>query len=246
MAQDITNGISYYLSVAIGEKDNLGTLRNWSNLKVAFDKNKVWVTGFELAQIESVAVKSIPSKNIYYSKNAQLFLQNSLLPDQKEPAFLWTPIERALPLELTNFNNNYFGIEEGVKMKLISTDNEQRAIAMLLELNLLKTFVESAPAIRLDNLTWTLLNKKDALLFGTPLLPIDGEAFWLNEGMLLPVGYQFELDSLVKLVRIKIDPDNEQLIIWNEDSTYFKVNKEAIEKLTISSFRKTMNTNNEF
>ena len=171
MAENAPNGIKYYLHVPIENLDHLARLREWSNLKMAFDKESVWITNFELIQLDSVWVKSIPIKTIFYSQNGKLFLLNSLLPDRKEPTFLWTPIERALPLHIEKYNTNYFGIEEQLDICIIPSAVQSHAEVMYIALETLENYVLAAPEIRLSKLNWVVVDEKFALLFGTPLLP---------------------------------------------------------------------------
>lgn len=239
MAQDVTSSISHYLAIKEERESDLSTIRKWKNLKVATDKDLIWVSNFEEVQIASVEVKSIPEKQIYYSKNGKLYPQNSLLPAGNEPRFLWTPIERAFPLQLTNYNHNFFGIEEKISISIIESENQREEAAMLVDLEQFNAYMQTTSAIRLKNLKWVILNETDVLVFGTPLLPLNGEVYWKRENHFLPVGYDFELYELSKMIGKKVDPETLNWIVWNKASTYFLVQKAIVQPLTIGSFRKS-------
>ena len=119
-------------------------------------------------------------KTIYYESNGKLCLLNSLLPERKIPSLLWTPIERAIPIKLPSFNHNYFGITEKVTLTLVPSDTEHEAEVMVLTVSKLKTYIETAPDVRFKQLSWALLNNDLVMVAGKPLLPIDGNVYWLS------------------------------------------------------------------
>ncbi|MBX7227058.1 MAG: hypothetical protein K1X55_13575 [Chitinophagales bacterium] len=239
MEKDTTNDIGYFLLTNTSHKDDLAAIRSWKNLRVAFVSDEVWVRDFTPTQIKSVEVKSIPYKTLYQSKNSKLHLLDSLLPERNIPSFLWTPIERALPIALPSFNHNFFGIQEKVPIKLVPTETEADAVAMIASLSDMKAYLETAPAIRLQKLSWAVLNRNDAIILGKPLLPIVGETFWNRNGHLLPTGYDFQLPILSRYIQYKINPDSMYWVMWNKNDTHFLLPKKDIEPLTLSSFRMT-------
>lgn len=240
MAKDTTNSIGHYLTVKEIDESDLAPIRKWKNLKVATEGELIWVSNFEDVQITSVEVKSIPNKSIYYSENGKLYPQNGLLPEGNEPSLLWTPIRRAFPLKLTNYNHNFFGVDEKISISIIKSDKPRDSKAMIIDMDSFKLYIETTSAIRLKNMEWVILNNTEVLVFGAPLLPLNGEAYWKKQGHFLPIGYDFELYELSNLVSKKIDPENLNWIIWNKDSNYFKVEKAVVQSLTIGSVRKSI------
>ncbi len=242
MAQNASDDIGYFLLLDEVHKADLGTIRVWSNLKIAFDGKDIWVKDFTHQQIHSVEVKSIPYKTIFYSKGAKLYLHNSLLPDRNIPAsLLWTQIDRALPISLPDLNHNYFGIQEKISIALVASETEAEAVAMITSLDVLKQYIETAPAIRLEHLFWTILQNKDVLLIGKPLLPITGQTYWRQEDVLLPVGFDFDLSILAGKLIDTINPGRRGIVLWNQENRYLFIDKNAFQPLSLSSFRNTVN-----
>lgn len=240
MAKDASNHISWFLKVSNKDKENLSELRLWENLKVAFENDKIWITNFEQQQIDSAIVKSIPFKAVYYLTDGKLYPQGSLLPECKQPALLWTPIERALPVSLPVFNHNYFGIEQSISIQIIPSEKEQEAKVMLVDLDRLHDYIISAPEIRLKNISWVVMGKNKALLLGTPFLPVNGEVFWKNYNSIIPVGYNFDMYILAGQLERVINPEGDCWMLWNKDSSYLKIKKSGFVPLTLSSFRLTI------
>jgi hypothetical protein len=239
MAKNAANDLTYYLVLDEAHKADLAAVRPWQNLKVAYDQKQVWVKDLSYVQIESVEVKCIPYKTIYYESNGKLCLLNSLLPDRKIPSLLWTPIERALPVKLPSFNHNYFGITEKVPLSLVPSETEQQAEVMVLNVSKLKAYMETAPALRFKQLSWALLNNDLAFIAGTPLLPIDGEVYWRKDHFIIPAGYEFDHELLCRAMNEILNPDNDSWILWNSDNSYSLIAKEDVQPLSLGAFRTT-------
>lgn len=239
MAQDTSSSLSFYLLIKKVHIEHLSAIRQWSNLKIAFELDEIWISNFNKDQIKSIEVKSMPYKTLFYSKKNKLYFMDSLLPERNEPTLLWTPIERALPLKIETYNHNYFGIEETNDIRLIKNEEIKSAKVMLTTFETLKDYAETAPEFRLSKLEWVILNDKDVLIFGNPTLPIQGQMYWVNQDSILPVGYDFELAILTELIGSKFNSEKDSWIIWNIDSSYFKVEKNLIKQLSLSSIRKS-------
>jgi hypothetical protein len=242
MAENASNNISYYLVINESHKDDLAGIRQWNNLKAAFEAGSIWIKDLDYAQVNSLEVKSIPYKTVFYEKQGKLFPHNSLLPDRNVPALLWTPVERALPVKLPAFNHNYFGIKEKTVMRLISSPQEAEAEGMIIGIEQLEAYLLTAPAVRLQKLSWTLLNNDLVFLFGKPLLPVDAAVYWKRNNFMLPAGQDFELHLLSDTLNALLNPDNDHLIIWDTNNTYSLVEKSDLQPLSLSSFRKTRQT----
>lgn len=240
MANNPSNDISYYLSVTLAHKEDLGVIRHWGNLRIAFEEDLVWVKDFTVAQINSLEVKTIPYKEVYYTTGGKLFKWGSRLPHQSVPALLWTPIERGLPITLPAFNHNYFGISDKATIRLAPSDKERDAFGLLTTLPLLKTYVESAPTIRLQHLHWALVDDDKAIVLGEPQLPVPGVVFWQQCHFLIPAGYDFQIPMLTETVQTMLSSNTGTWVIWEINGCYWSFNKSLLQPLSISSFRKSI------
>lgn len=229
----------YFLEIKKEHKDFLGSIRHWDNLKVAFETDTIWIKDFSLEQIDATEIQQIPYKTIYELKDNLLFEKGKLLPTRKLPSgLLWTPILRALPVSLPKFNHNFFGVDQKLKIVLKHSEDIKEAIALLVDYEELKLYIESAPKYRLEPLQWVVIDKS-ALIIGSPLLPIKGTTYWIDNNFLIPTGYNFEWFALVKILQEKLNPSEENIILWNTDNSYSIIPKKTIKQLSISSFRLT-------
>jgi len=237
MEKNVADDITYYLVIDAMHKTDLANIRPWHNLKVGIEENRIWVKDFDYAQVNSLEVKSIPYKTIYYSKNGKLFLLNSQLQDRNIPNVLWTPIERALPVKLPAFNHNYFGISEKLTIHIVESEKEAESVAMITDLNTLETYLNAAPTIRLKTIKWVILDEDKVFLWGTPLLPINGKIYWQQNDLIIPGGYDLDLHLVAGSINDLINPDRKYLVVWDKDSRYFLIDKKDLQPLSLSSFR---------
>lgn len=240
MAKDASNHLTYFLFVEHEQKDALGNLRMWSNLKVGLDEKGIWVKDLDYAQVHSTEVAIIPGKRCFYEKDGRLFPLESLLPEGRTPALMWTPIERALPVKFPDLNHNYFGVSEQVEIRLQASDSEQEAIAMMCSTEQLNSYIATAPEVRLGAIRWTLLENNRLLLLGKPLLPVDGETFWLSGKWLLPSGYNLELSFLGELASNLLDLNPGEYALFLQNGTYVRITDSDLVPLSRSSYRMTL------
>lgn len=240
MAKNAANDLVYYLMLKEVYRDDLAAVRPWQNLKLAYDRDEIWIRDLSYVQVESPEVKCIPYKTLYYEQDGKLHLLNSELPDRNIPSLLWTPIERALPVKLPSLNHNYFGVDQKVSLCLVRAEGEHEAEVMIVNLATLGDYLESAPAVRLAPLSWTMLNGNKALVAGQPMLPINADVYWRKDHFIIPTGYEFELDMLCASMNERLNPHNDSWIVWHSDNSYALIGKDDMEPLSLGSFRATI------
>ena len=242
MAENITDDITSWLELNIRHKDYLGQVRHWDNLKVATDAESIWVKDFTSTQLEAPELRSIPFASLYFCKDNLLFPKGNLLPSRKQPAFLWTPIERALPIQLNGFNHNFFRLHQQQLIELVHTEEEQNASVLLTDIDTADRYIINAPAVRLKPLQWTLVNNSEVLVIGEPLLPLDGKAFWQSGKFIFPVGYKFEFAILQKIAARKIDAGGTNLLWWHTEHCYCLISPAVLQPLSIASWKHTIHS----
>jgi MoxR-vWA-beta-propeller ternary system domain bpX2 len=246
MAADTESSVMYLLELKLQHKDFLASIRHWDNLKVATEESSIWVKDFTAAQLENPALRSVPFAKLFSVKNNLLFPLGSLLPARKMPALLWTPIERALPVKLSDFNHNLFTIPPAAPLRLIPSDEEQQASILVTGMAAAGLYIDTAPAARLQRLQWTVVNNTDVFLKGQPLLPLDGNAYWQQGRFIFPLGWAPEFTILQNTAAQVMDPSGECFIWWLNAQEYCLLHAAALQPLSIASWRQTLqrSTNN--
>jgi hypothetical protein len=240
MAEDTPGSLEYILRIGQEHRDLLSQVRHWDKLKIALHEGSYWIKELTARQVASPEIKSIPYKQIFYLKGNKLFPEGSRLPVQRMPlSLLWAPIDRGLPVKLPMPNHNFFGLKETVGISIVPSAKEEQAVALMVTAADLRMYMETAPAVRLQPLSWVIIGKDKAMIFGSPLLPMQGQAFWKKGSFLFPAGFDLEFPVLSAQLENKMDPQGD-LIVWEKDSTCFRVEKAAIKKLSIASFRRSV------
>lgn len=240
MAEDSSNSIkTFWAELPKADEDLLGAIRDWKNVQIAMDEEIIWLKGFTDEQAASSEIQQLPNFILYELRDELLFRKEALVPSKKmRTALLWTPIDKALKLTFPISNNNFFGINEKVEVKLKSSEEEQPAMALLCSISEIKEVIITTPKFKLEKLSWIIINDK-ALFMGTPLLSFPGKTFWLKDDHLLPTGFDFEFKDLSSLLQRKYNECNEDWLLWSENGSVLSINKENFRKLSVSSFRLT-------
>jgi hypothetical protein len=98
-----------------------------------------------------------------------------------------------------------------IKIKLVRTDEVRPTFALLTTVALWKSYMISAPMVRLRQLKFALSQKGEVLVIGQPLPPIKGFGYWLHKNMMIPSGYEFDPPVTADLV------SGEELTIFYPD-----------------------------
>lgn len=241
---DTKDIVKYFLLIPKNCLDDLVKLRQWTNIKVGFDAADIWVKDLDYNQVNSVEVKSIPSKKFYYEKEGRLILKDHLLWERNVPSLLWTSIDRALSVTVPTLNHNFFGLEEKIEIKLSPTSDERDGAAVLTTIEVLRNCVASASKIRLQNIRWTILANDHVLLIGKPFLPVPGMVYWQQKDFLIPAGFNFELHALTDVFHQLINADRTHWVLWDSTGNYSLVPKTSVVALSRSSLKLTMANDN--
>jgi len=240
MAEDSSNSIkTFWAELPRADEDFLGSIRDWKNVQIAMDEVIIWLKGFTDEQAASSEIQQLPNFILYELRDGLLFRKDALVPSKKmRTALLWIPIDKALKLTFPISNNNFFGIDEKIDVKLKPSEEEQPAMALLCSISEIKEIIVTIPKFKLEKLNWIVINNK-ALFMGIPLLSFPGKTYWIKDDHLLPTGFDFEFKNLSSLLQRKYNECNEDWLLWNEDGTVLSINKEYFRKLSVSSFRLT-------
>lgn len=241
MANDVADSITdNLLSLPAEHEHYLAQIRHWENLRLATEGEVIWIKGFTQQQWHAQETMSMPFALRFHVKDQLLFPEGASLPLRKAPAFLWTPVQSALPVTLPSLNHNYFGLKQMIDVVLLTSDQEEEIVASVVTVAVLRSYMEQAPAVRVKNLCWCLFSEGWVLLLGQPLLPIKSTNYWCRQNALLPAGYDFEFPILSGAINRKINPGNDCWIFWNVDGTYHLIPKDSVKELSLSSFRRTL------
>ncbi|GEJ45638.1 hypothetical protein [Chryseobacterium sp. ON_d1] len=240
MAEDSSKRLKeFWAELPCADEDFLGSIRDWKNIQIAVDEETIWLKGFTGEQAEASEIQQLPDFILYELRDGLLFKKEALVPSKKmRTALLWIPIDKALQLSLPPSNQNYFGIQEQVQVKLKESHEEQPVIALLSNIADIEESIAALPKFKLEKIKWTVLGNK-ALFLGVPLLSFPGKTYWTKDRHLLPAGLDFEFKNLSTLLQQKYNQEQEGWLLWDENGNYLSVKESDFRPLSVSSFRLT-------
>lgn len=240
MAEDSSKSLKeFWAELPRADEDFLGSIRDWKNIQIAVEEEAIWLKGFTDEQAEAPEIQQLPDFILYELRDGLLFRKEALVPTKKiRTALLWAPIDKALQLTLPPSNQNYFGIQEQVPVRLKESNEEQPVIALLGNIADIKENIVALPKFKLEKIKWTMLEDK-ALFIGTPLLSFPGKTYWTKDRHLLPAGLDFEFKNLSTLLQQKYNNEPEGWLLWDENGNYLSIKDTDFRTLSVSSFRLT-------
>jgi hypothetical protein len=240
MAEDPSKRIKdFWAELPRADEDFLGSIRDWKNIQIALEDEVIWLKGFTEEQVVSSEIQQLPDFLLYELRDGLLFKKDALVPSKKmRTALLWSSIDKALRLVFPPSNQNFFGINEKVEVKLKQSNEEQPAAALLSSMSEIKEMIIALPKFKLEKMDWIIIDDK-ALFLGTPLLSFPGKTYWEKDGHLLPTGFDFEFKNLSSLLQRKYNELQQQWLLWQEDGSYLSIDKKDFRKLSASSYRLT-------
>jgi len=240
MATDSSNPVIYLLRLPKMSKNDLRAIWHWPNLQVAIEGDYLWIKGLTSKDIQTVAIQSLLDKSLFLVEEDLLYPVTSTLPTGKSPVLNWKTMEQAIPLTLPNGNYHFFGITQQFDICLLPSNQPQDAVAILVSHHQLAPYIQTAPAVRLEQLKWIIVGQQLSFIMGTPILPIPGFTYWQQGNALLPTGYRMEYPFLHKVLDQELNPDGTHWVLWNKEAQYSLIPKVSLRPLSIASFRQSI------
>lgn len=199
------------------------------------------IAGWKEDLMQHADFQSIPFKTVYKIIDDYLYHLEGQVPFDiwLSDLYEWKPLTAYIQIELPPINYNFFGINESIDVRLIPSSIPQTPVALRTSLEHLEQYLNENLAIRSAHLNWILLNTA-AFVYGTPLLSMPGLAYWQLGQHLLPIGWQFEIQNMIPFITQRIQPNSNELLLWETNGTYTRLSIDNFTSLTLGSVRKTI------
>lgn len=237
MAEDTSLELSLWAELPIKYSHLLDEIRHWENVKICEWNELLWLKDFNQQQFKSKELNSIPYIQLYYVKNGLMFLKNKSVPEKKiKSSLYWSSLSKYFSLEIEKSTNDILNINEIIDLKLIQSNIEKKSNILKCNFDELEKFILLNPDFRYKNLDWCLVND-EVLIKGCPLLPLQGNTYWIYHSFILPSGYHLEYPMLANCI-LQEDLLANYFFFLNENECV-KFEKIKFIPLSISSFNKT-------
>ena len=229
---------------------HLSAVRAISGLKAARKDSNIWLTGIPMPEKCSAEINALPAVKRYFLDNeSRLFPLGSKIPNAYLPKLEFEPISQFVALELPA--SAFAGqTKDTAEIRLQVSSEAEEADLMLCKLDDLKTWVESAPQIRIESLKFAVAlggnpdsfrDDAPSLVFiqGFPLPSIPGDTFWKTGPVYLPSGKSLMHPFLNTFLKEQCDPENTGTVIMTSDTNFELVKHSEFMEATRSGIRKT-------
>lgn len=216
----------------------LGAVRCMKELQVAPDDEWIWIKLSSEDEKEK-SLMQLPLVCTYTEdEQGNLFLPGALTPVEILKELNWQPLTSFLSVRLPV---SALPVNEvaPVPIKIIQSEVHKPGSAILTQLSIWKTYAETAPAARLQLLRFAVSEKNEVLIIGNPLPPLPGTEYWIENGILIPAGYDFEIKLAATFINEQLNKNNENLVMMDSDGRYTVIAKSLFVPAKRSAVRLT-------
>jgi len=147
---------------------------------------------------------------------------NGLTPVRTLVSDKWLVIQQFIPVEAPA--SAFPGTTDKKHLiQIVPSEKERPSAALLTTWAHWKKYVETAPQIRLDQLQFAVSNQAEVLVVGQPLPPIQGKAYWQQDLLLLPNGYDFDLSNMATFISAALSKAQDGYLLFQEEGTFQKI-----------------------
>jgi len=230
----------FIIILAQKDIDALGYIRCRPQAQAAVQEGRIWLRGIFAKEQPEVKIRQLPAQRTYRLGDGNLlFLPGGLTPVGELPKLPWQPLTEFLPVELP-VSALPAVVQRRVSLRVIPSGRVEQGAALLAEWPVWATYADTAPAGRLRRLRFAASAQGKALILGDVLPPVPGREYWMRDGILLPGGFDFEFPVVSELVQKKYNPDNDAVLLFDENGSMDKISQSHFVAATRSAVRRTI------
>ncbi len=234
------SGIKEWILV-LAHKDaaTVGAVRDMPGLRAAMHGEELWLRGITIAGRAELKLQQLPALQTYMlDEQDRLFPPGKPTPIGQLPHARWQTLQEFIPVTLP-VSAMPGALPAPYPIQLAPSSTPQEGDALLTELAVWKTYAEGAPLARLQPLRFAVSESNAVLVVGTPLPPVPGREYFLRGNILLPCGYDFDPPVIASLIARKLNPQGQDLLLFDMDGQWEQIPLEYFVPCTRSAIRLT-------
>ncbi|MEI8020118.1 MAG: hypothetical protein WCH39_18080 [Schlesneria sp.] len=227
------------IRLPVEDAEHLGKLRLTHGLSALVDGASVWLRGEYLNEDLNRQIRSIPNAERFrILADQQLTRPDETVPCARLPDGPWQPLRSwiSVTLPVAGFAAQ---TDQRVMLRLVRSSRAMLANLMQTSWERWRAYAITAPAVRLARLGFAVSDNSDVLIRGTPLPPIPGRFFIEDNGVIVPIGWQFEPFVGSTIVRQLLNLDEAEIALFSEDGSFELLLDTAFVQATRSAVRMT-------
>lgn len=208
---------------------SLADLRTQPSLFIAEADEAVWLKAEQAGKDIRPRLNALPAVRTYVLQEERLFPVGAAVPEAELPRSLtWTPLQTWLQPEAPSSLLPPLELPAGqLPFRLVRSQEEQTASALLVEAEHWLQYAEAAPQVRLERLRFALSDERQVLVTGDPLPSLPGKLFWQMERLLLPAGWTLEYPLLAPLLSGRMAKETDDLALIRQSGAWTTIRSAA-------------------
>lgn len=229
--------MAFILVLNPADRAALAAIRLLPNLEVATDATAIWLKlplsndGLDpkIRQLPLVSTYIVDEKHLLYPVGG-------LTPVGHLPPMQWQPLAAFMPVELP-VSLLPSATTTAVAIHVVPSEKERDAAALMTTAAAWLAYVSTASDVRLKRLKFAVSDDKKVFVMGSPLPPIEGETYWLNNHIFMPTGYDFALPIVSELIFQKEKLENQAFLCFDTEGAYSRLDVLDFVLVTRSAVR---------
>ena len=215
----------------------IGQLRLIPGIQVTESPSHLWLHGSHLDERLSRLLRSIPDGEIFtLMEDKQLVPSDKHVPQGYLPTGEWIPIQAWYSVQLEK--SSLAGIStERIALELKRSQTTQTANVVVTSLVCLSEFVSQCAQVRLTPLLYAVDAQQRAVIFGSPLPPIEGTHFCESMGVAAEAGWTWSPPVNVEVLRDLFQISKGDLVLLHSDQSREVIRADQFVRLSRSSVR---------
>jgi hypothetical protein len=225
------------------DKAALGSVRCQPGLQAAEKDGFIWVRGIPESENIDLRIRQLPGLHTYTMDAADnLFPPRGLTPIGKLQSMNWVPLSIYITVTLP-VSALPGKIHQQLGVQLVPSQQSQKSNALLTDLQTWKAYGETAPLVRLKQTHFAVSEEDKVVIIGEPLPALPGKEYVLQNSLLIPSGFEFDPPVISSLIGSQYNPDSDSLLLFDTDSNWEEIPKDAFVQSTRSAIRLTKGGN---
>ncbi|MBO9732259.1 MAG: hypothetical protein J7623_26695 [Chitinophaga sp.] len=217
----------------------LGAVRCLPGLTAAMDRDELWLRGIPYPEEPHPLILQLPALHTWLlNDNAQLFPMGKLTPVATLKQLNWISLPELLPVMLPVSGMPAL-LPAREPVQLAPSAEPQSGNALLTTFDNWYQYANMAPATRLQALSFATSADRQVLIMGSPLPPIPGQEYVLQEQLLLPAGYSFTPPGITTIVNQQLNAAQTDLLLFRTNGHWERIPTTAFVKADRSAVRLT-------
>ncbi|HEY2587416.1 MAG TPA: hypothetical protein VGI81_16850 [Tepidisphaeraceae bacterium] len=217
-----------------------GAVRLRGGIEACEAAGLVWLRGQELSDELAYELRKLAADGLLdVAADATLTRPATILPEGKLPEADWQPLDHLLapapqPAALGG------ELPGRVALRLERADQESPATLLLMTIESWTAYATGAPAVRLAPLMMASCADGRVVVRGTPLPPVRGTRFTLNEGIAIPCGLRVMPPIDAAVLKELLGLADGDIALFHPDGSYQRIDAASFARATRGGARQTL------